>query len=44
MIGQNYPLINALKDTDSYVRGQAARSLGEIKDTHAVQPLINVGN
>ena len=35
------PLINALKDEDSYVRGSAAEALGNIKSDTAVQPLIN---
>ena len=35
------PLINALKDEDSYVRWSAAEALGNIKSDTAVQPLIN---
>jgi HEAT repeat protein len=33
-------LIGALKDTDSYVRGQTAAALGGTSDNRAVQPLI----
>jgi len=35
-------LIDALKDADSYVRGQTAAALGDIGDKRAVQPLITV--
>jgi len=35
-------LIGALKDADSYVRGQTAAALGDIGDKRAVQPLITV--
>jgi len=35
-------VIAALKDEDSTVRGGAARSLGEIKDSRAIKPLIAV--
>ncbi|MFQ6078745.1 MAG: HEAT repeat domain-containing protein [Thermodesulfobacteriota bacterium] len=34
------PLIAALKDEDSYIRGYAAEALGEIGDPRAVEPLI----
>ncbi len=34
------PLIQALKDNNSYVRCCAALALGEIKDKRAVEPLI----
>jgi HEAT repeat protein len=33
-------LLGALKDADSYVRGQTAAALGDIADKRAVQPLI----
>jgi HEAT repeat protein len=35
-------LIGALKDADSYVRGQTAAALGDTGDKRAVQPLITV--
>jgi HEAT repeat protein len=38
------PLIKTLKDVDSYVRGQSAKSLGKLKDPRAVEPLIRVLN
>ncbi|NWJ46053.1 MAG: HEAT repeat domain-containing protein [Chloroflexi bacterium] len=34
------PLINALNDEDSFVRGKAAEALGKIGDPRAVEPLI----
>lgn len=34
------PLIDALKDTDSDVRGSAAEALGRIKDPRAIEPLV----
>jgi HEAT repeat protein len=35
------PLIQALKDNDSFVRMSAAGALGDINDTRAVEPLIH---
>ena len=37
-----FPLINALKDENKYLRGNAAEALGNIGDERAVEPLINI--
>ena len=39
-VGKLSRLIQDLKDKSPYVRGMAARALGETKDTRAIEPLI----
>ena len=38
------PLIEAIKDNNSRVRGAVVKAIGELKDTRAVEPLIAVLN